>query len=132
MAGDTATIAAYASSWLTHNGLMRRRTPQEKKKLSLKKDRRNSYGESPHGSRKSIPLNKRLRNRSDRHHQEGQLPTLPGQLDVDEGDKIESAILSKAPRRWDKVPDLPLGEIIAINQATRQRSHGRKSRGKSS
>src|SRR5215472_4791337 len=106
---------------------MLRRTPQEKKKLSLKKDRRNSYGESPHGARKSIPLNKRLRNRSDRHHQEGQLPTLPGQLDVGEADSIESAILSKAPRQWRKVPDAPLGEIIAGQQLRRKQSHGRKS-----
>jgi hypothetical protein len=55
----------------------------------------------------------RFRNRSDRHDQESQLPTLPGQLDVDEADEIESAMFSKVPRRWEKVPDSPLGQIIA-------------------
>lgn len=109
---------------------MRRRTPQEKKNLSLKKDRRNTYGESPHGARKSIPLQKRLRNRSNRHRQDSQLPTLPGQMDVDEADSVESAILSKAPRQWQKVPDSPLGEIITRKQRRREQSRGRKSRSK--
>ncbi len=38
---------------------MRRRTPQEKKKRpGYERDRRNTYGESPHAARKTIPLNK--------------------------------------------------------------------------
>jgi hypothetical protein len=45
---------------------MRERTPQEKKSLSLAKDRRNVYGEAPHGAWKSIPLRKKLRNRANR------------------------------------------------------------------
>jgi hypothetical protein len=109
---------------------MTQKTPQEKKSLSLKKDRRNTYGESPHGARKSIPLQKRLRNRANRHHQEGQLPTLPGQLDVDEADKVESAIFSKAPKRWRKVPDSPLGQVIGQDLLRREQSHGRKSKSK--
>jgi hypothetical protein len=59
---------------------MKHRTPQEKKKLSLAKDRRNVYGEAPHGARKSIPLQKKLRNRANRHSQEAQLPTGPVDL----------------------------------------------------
>ncbi len=36
------------------------KTPQDKKRASLARDRRNAYGESPHGARKSIPRNKAL------------------------------------------------------------------------
>jgi hypothetical protein len=106
---------------------MRRRTPEEKKKLSLAKDRRNVYGEAPHGARKSIPLQKKLRNRANRHSQDAPLLAAPSQIDLDEADKIESAIYAKAPKRWEKVPDAPLGEVIASNQQQRERSHGRKS-----
>ena len=105
---------------------MRRRTPQEKKKLSLKKDRRNVFGEAPHAARKSIPLQKKLRNRANRHYQDSQLPVKPAQLEVDEADQIESAVLHKAPGHWDKVPDAPLGEVIAGQQQGRVQAHGRK------
>jgi hypothetical protein len=57
---------------------MRERTPQEKKSLSLAKDRRNVYGEAPHGARKSIPLRKKLRNRANRHNQESKLAVRTG------------------------------------------------------
>lgn len=45
---------------------MKARSPQQKKRISLRKDRRNAYGESPHGARKSIPKNKRIRARKER------------------------------------------------------------------
>ena len=38
---------------------MTKKTPQEKKRLSYERDRRNAYGENDKGSRKSIPLRKR-------------------------------------------------------------------------
>jgi hypothetical protein len=40
---------------------MKKRTPQEKKKLSLERDLLNVNGEAPHAARKSIPLRKALR-----------------------------------------------------------------------
>jgi hypothetical protein len=92
---------------------MRERTPQEKKSLSLAKDRRNVYGEAPHGARKSIPLRKKLRNRANRHDQVSKLPSEPIQLNADEADAIESSILDKAPQRWNKYPDAPLDDVIA-------------------
>jgi hypothetical protein len=110
---------------------MRRRTPEEKKQLSLAKDRRNVYGEPPHGARKSIPLQKRLRNRANRHSQDAPLLATPKQFDIDEADKIESAIYAKAPKRWEKVPDAPLGDVIALNQEQREQSHGRRAGQKS-
>lgn len=98
---------------------MARRTPQEKKSLSLKKDRRNVYGEATGASRKNIPLRKRLRNRADRHLQETLLPSFPTVLDTDEADEINSSVLSQAPKVWDKYPDAPLGEVIARKQRRR-------------
>ena len=97
---------------------MRERTPQEKKSLSLAKDRRNVYGEAPHGARKSIPLRKKLRNRANRHDQESKLPSEPIQLDADEdeADAIESSMRDKAPQSWSKYPDAPLGDVIAKKQ----------------
>lgn len=49
-------------------GMRRERTRQEKKSLSLAKDRRNDYGEAPHGARQSIPLRKKWRNCTNHHN----------------------------------------------------------------
>jgi hypothetical protein len=92
--------------------MRRSKTPQEKKGLSYKKDRRNTYGESPHGSRKSIPQNKQIRNRADRHIQEQALPSFPVPADPEIGDQIESTLRRKRPASWKKVPDRPLGEVV--------------------
>jgi hypothetical protein len=44
------------------------RTPQEKKRLSLTHDRRNTYGNSTKAARKTIPFKKRRAARAERHH----------------------------------------------------------------
>jgi hypothetical protein len=94
-------------------------TPQEKKRLSLAKDRRNVYGEAPHAARNSVPLRKKLRNRANRHNQESKLPSEPAQLDADAADDIESLMHEKAPQVWDKYPDASLGDVIAKKQTRR-------------
>jgi len=43
------------------------KSPQEKKTLSLQKDRRNSYGNNDKAARTAIPLRKALENRGNRH-----------------------------------------------------------------
>ena len=98
---------------------MRERTPQEKKSLSLAKDRRNVYGEAPHGARKSIPLRKKLRNRANRHNQESKLPSAPAPFDAVDADEIDSSMHDKAPQRWNKYPDAPLGNVIPKKQRLR-------------
>jgi len=131
--GGDGILAVRGGAWESYIGTreaMKQLTPEEKKKLSLEKDRRNVYGEAPHGARKGIPLRKKLRNRANRHFQESQLPATPAQLDTDEADKIQSAISSKAPKRWEKVPDAPLGDVIAQNQLQREQAHGRKAKRK--
>jgi hypothetical protein len=109
---------------------MARRTPQEKKRLSLEKDRRNAYGESPHGARKAIPFRKKLRNRANRHQQESALPSAPAPLAEVEAAEIETSIKRKAPKKWRKVPDAALANIIAGKQQRRVQSYGRKIRDK--
>jgi len=109
---------------------MRQRTPQEKKGLSLQKDRRNVYGNSPHAARKAIPLRKKLRNRANRHRQDSKLPSVPTQLEQDQADEIESSIRRKAPKRWNKLPDAALDNVIARKQQRRVESHGLRVRSK--
>ena len=107
---------------------MVRRTPQEKKRLSYAKDRRTCYGESPHGARKSIPLNKALRNRANRRHQARQLADLGFKPDAEIADEVESRMRHRAPRRWDKYPDAPLLEIVQRKQERRARVEARGGR----
>ncbi len=45
----------------------KRRSPQEKKRLSYSRDRRNYYGENDKSSRKNIARHKRRRHRAERH-----------------------------------------------------------------
>jgi hypothetical protein len=107
---------------------MRRRTPQEKKRSSLEKDRRNVYGEAPHAARKSIPLRKKLRNRANRHAQEAVLPSQPMTLDADQADEIESSLHHKAPQVWEKYPDAPLAEVLDGKQWRRSTPKADRSR----
>ena len=59
----------------------RRRTPQEKKQISLEKDRRNVYGEHDKASRKAIPAAKARVNRANRHLDRQTLDGATGPLD---------------------------------------------------
>jgi hypothetical protein len=107
---------------------MKRRTPQEKKALSYERDRRNTYGNSPHAARKSIPLRKALRNRANRHLQNQQLRysgPAPGEPLADE---FESQMYRRAPRVWRKDADSPLGEVVAKKVERRAYLHERGGR----
>ena len=90
-------------------------TPQQKKRLSYVRDRRNTYGENDKASRRLIPLAKALDIRSERrtqdqmlaHALQRQAPSLE-QLDV-----IENEVRATRPRTFRKSPDSPLGEVLA-------------------
>jgi hypothetical protein len=77
----------------------------------LEKDRSNVYGEAPHAARKNVPLRKKLRNRANRHSQEGALPSEPMRLDADQADEIPSALCREAPQVGEKYPDTSLAEV---------------------
>ena len=105
---------------------MKPRTPQEKKTLSYERDRRNVYGEAPHGARKNIPLRKALRNRANRHYENQQVGYKGPAPDDDLADELESSIYRRVPQEWEKYPDAPLGEVIAKKSKKRaiMRKHG--------
>ncbi|MGW4110246.1 hypothetical protein ACWEFJ_05165 [Actinosynnema sp. NPDC004786] len=92
---------------------MVRRSPQEKKRLSYAKDRRNTYGENDKGSRRGIPLNRRLDLRADRRRAEQALRGALGPADEAAADRAEQAARDRRPARFRKTPDTPLGEVVA-------------------
>jgi hypothetical protein len=110
---------------------MKRRTPQEKKKHSYERDRRNVYGEAPHAARKSIPLRKALHNRANRHYQNQQLGYVGPVPNESLADELESLLHQRVPQRWRKCRDAPLGEVVSKKSGERaalRESRGRKPR----
>jgi hypothetical protein len=105
-------------------GVVKRRSPQEKKRLSYERDHRDAYGESPHASRKWIPRRKRMRARADRRRAAEGLAPGAVPADVVDGDHLEMELLPpRDPRQeWRKTPDRPLGEHIARQLAQRHRT----------
>ena len=89
----------------------KRRSPQEKKRLSYTKDRRNNYGENDKSSRTSIAHHKRRRHRTERHHAHQQLSTALGPVD----ELVEE--------RVPPVGDEP-GEVVAVGQLEGQHRRG--------
>ncbi|MFC4930734.1 hypothetical protein [Massilia sp. GCM10023247] len=88
------------------------KTPQEKKRLSYEKDRRNTYGENSKASRKGIPLAKARANRAERHKQDHVLATAVGVEDNDALAAVENLVRNTEPRYWRKSPDTPLGQVL--------------------
>ena len=93
------------------------KTPQQKKALSLRKDRRNTYGQNDKAARKAIPLRKALENRRNRHKQNRAIAKLE-ELDEAAADVVESSATKDVYRSggWVKSPDEPLGDYIALKQ----------------
>jgi hypothetical protein len=75
-------------------------TPQEKKRLSLKKDCRNTYGENDKSSRKAIRFRKHWVNRSFRRETNALIESTST-------DEIDSTIGSVRRKLWKKSPDTP-------------------------
>ncbi|ESQ80053.1 hypothetical protein [Asticcacaulis sp. YBE204] len=100
------------------------RSPQEKKKLSYAKDRRNNYGESDKASRKAIPLRKARESRDDRRKTR-QIAGQIERMDSETADKAESSLKQDINRvgGWTKSPDQPLGEHV---QAQKERFNFRQ------
>jgi hypothetical protein len=82
------------------------KTPQAKKRLSLLKDCRNTYGEHDKSSRTSIRWRKSWVNRTYRRDVKQSL-----EVDLD-GDPIEDRVIRTARPAWRKYPDEPLGKIL--------------------
>ena len=90
--------------------------PEEKKRLSLERDRRNRYGENSKSSRKSIQRGKQRRHMDERRTVGEVLGRLKGSVEEDEA--IEAEILAKTRvldsqrRGFKKQPDTSLGVVL--------------------
>ena len=106
------------------------KNPQEKKALSYEKDRRNAYGESDKGSRKSIRKNKRINARSERAKEQklASIPTDTPEADlvVEIESKVRDETKSKRLKGFRKYPDAPLKEHVEEQKARRIARYGRK------
>ena len=89
------------------------KSPQDKKSLNLKHDRRNAYGENDKASRKNIPLAKRRSNRAERRGVESLAAALTTVSSDDACAELEGKIKTQAKaqhaRGFKKVPDISLG-----------------------
>jgi hypothetical protein len=82
------------------------KTPQAKKRLSLLKDCRNTYGEHNKSSRTSIRWRKSWVNRTYRRDVK---QSLGADLD---NDTIDDRVIRTDRPEWKKHPDSPLGKIL--------------------
>ncbi|NJP30217.1 hypothetical protein FLW53_39710 [Microbispora sp. SCL1-1] len=103
---------------------MRRRSPQEKKRLSYAKDRRNDYGENDKSSRKNIRLSKKRPHRANRRLTSQVLKAAEGVVDVGIAAVGEERLLRKRPKSWKKFPDAPLGKVVQLTLRRRMNLSG--------
>ncbi len=94
-------------------------TPQEKKALSLTKDRRNTYSERGANSRFAIAQHKAKDLRRVRRLEEAPLRLVSGAPSQEELDQAQLQVVSHRPRSWRKPADSPLSEVIERKQARR-------------
>lgn len=97
---------------------MRRRTPQEKKALSLERDGRNVYGENDKASRKNIPKAKARVNRANRRADSVALSEVEGAPDEELNTAAQDGLEGRRRKVWRKVPDQALGKKLARRDGT--------------
>jgi hypothetical protein len=103
--------------------MSRVKSPQQKKRLSLARDRRNVYGENDKASRKNVP---RARQRSQmriRRSAKRELRTAIGEFDELGAIEAESRLRDRAKslksQSFEKTRDLPLGIVIERQEHSR-------------
>lgn len=99
----------------------KRRTPQEKKQASYDKDRRNVYGERGAHSRHAIARAKQ--SRSGRARAATRQAVDAYARDPELAERLEGRATVRTGGRWRKVPDEPLGDVLAVKLVRRAR-HG--------
>lgn len=93
----------------------RARSPQEKKRLSYAKDRRNTYGENSKSSRTSIRFRKQWVNGTYRSSVHDALASPER-----DPDDIADAVNAVRRKEWKKWADQPLGEVLERKRRWRQ------------
>ena len=94
-------------------GTGRRRSPQDKKRLSLDRDRRNAYWENDKSSRKNIPRAKARVNRANRRLDATALAGALGPADEALEVRAQEGVESRRRKQWRKTPDEPLRRTLA-------------------
>ena len=92
------------------------RNPQDKKRHSYERDRRNTYGENHKSSRKNIPRSKQRSHQDERRSIRQALIGAQGDVTHEVADEAQSQALStgraKKLTAFRKSPDRPLGEVV--------------------
>jgi hypothetical protein len=95
--------------------------PEEKKSLSLKLDRRNTYGENSNASRTGIRRGKQRRHMNERRAVGAVLSQLKGSVQDDEATNAEllakTSVTGSQRRGFKKQPDVSLGVVLATKRA---------------
>ncbi len=109
------------------------KSPTDKKKISLEKDRRNVYGECPTSSRKNIRRGKQRSHMELRRAANEELRSLKGASDEIAAEQIEASargrMLALTRSSFKKSPDAPLHEVLMRKRQRRDKhAMGRKSR----
>src|SRR5581483_768758 len=109
------------------------KSPAEKKRISLAKDRRNVYGECPTSSRKNIRRRKQLSHMELRRAAHEELRAVKGaatESDAEQTDaRVKGRALSLSRVSVKRGRAAPLGEVIVRKRAGRsKRLGGRKRR----
>jgi hypothetical protein len=93
------------------------KSPTEKKRLSLKRDRRNRYGENSKSSRKNIRAGKQRSHMKDRRDVSEILAGLGGNVGETEASDADALAkvhtIQNRRKAFKKTPDTPLGEVLA-------------------
>jgi len=97
----------------------KRRSPQEKKELSLKKDRRSIFEANPEASRKGVRRSKRSANKISRHNVRQALDAGLGSPTEATVDSVEAAVAKSKKRIFKKVGDDSLRNHISIQRQKR-------------
>jgi hypothetical protein len=79
--------------------------PQEKKNLSLARDRRNTYGENAKASRKNIPASKQRSHQTERHAAKAPLQQLRGPISEGSADQAEFVSRSNAIEKRERASE---------------------------
>lgn len=102
--------------------MKKRRTPQEKKSLSLKKDRIARHTRNKKAGRIAVPRHKKIQNEEFRRKGKQAIKENIGT----EADEIESAVKEIKRGNWKKHPDTPLGKAIQAKKERRIEDFGAK------
>ena len=95
-------------------------SPQEKKLLSYKKDRRNTYGERGSHSRHAIE-NHNNRDRRAYRRKVNQVLAIVQDNTVSEPENLDVEVNAVHRRSWKKCADEPLGKVVKWKLERRQR-----------